>query len=139
MDEENGVEIIRMDKYKMMTDDGKIHREISKGKGSIYTEKEMAVEVIRDTMMKNGSELVRTGIFRASRKLIAAWVDTRVRERALFDSYDQWRRDRERRIEARRELQGDMGAMLGIPEGWHIRVQQLENEWFGFVAIRDGV
>lgn len=111
--------------------------EIHKDKGSIYTEKELAIEVIRDTMMKNGSELVRTGIFRASRKLIAAWIDTRVRERALFDSYDQWRRDRERRIEARRELQGDMGDMLDIPEEWHIRVQQLENEWFGFVAIRD--
>ena len=137
MDEENGVEIIRMDKYKMMTDDGKIRREISKGKGSIYTEKKLAIEVITYYPMKNGDELVRTGIFRASRKLIAAWVDTRVRERALFDSYDEWRRDRERRIEARRALQGDMGAMLDIPEEWHIRVQQLENEWFGFVTIRD--
>lgn len=96
MDEEICVEIVKMDYC------GEIHKD----KGSIYTEKELAVEVIRDTMMKNGSELVRTGIFRASRKMIAAWVDTRVRERVLFDSYDQWRRDRERRIEARRELQG---------------------------------
>lgn len=137
MDEEICVEIIRMDKYKMMTDDGEIHREISPGKGNIYTEKELAIEVITYYPMKNGDELVRTGVFRASRKLIAAWIDTRVRERALFDSYDQWRRDRERRIEARRELQGDMGAMLGVPKEWHIRVQQLENEWFGFVAIGD--
>ena len=137
MDEETNV--IRMDKYKVMLDDGEIHREISPGKGNIYTEKELAIEVITYYPMNNGDELVRTGIFRASRKLIAAWIDTRVRERALFDSYDQWRRDRERRIEARRELQGDMGDMLDIPEEWHIRVQQLENEWFGFVAIRDGV
>nr|DAE48732.1 MAG TPA: hypothetical protein [Caudoviricetes sp.] len=132
MDEENRAEIVRL------FDDGEIYKD----EGNIYTEKEMAIEVIRDTMMKNGSELVRTGIFRASRKLIAAWVDTRVRERALFDSYDQWRRDRERRIEKRRVIQRDMGDMLDIPEDpeeWHIRVQQLENEWFGFVAIQDGV